>query len=290
VRILNWLEKRSLVSVLTFAIVLIAIIGIVDYATGSDIDVDAFYLLPIVIAAWCGGRKVGWMVALLAACVSFAAEAIFRGNGHLKPFVYWNALVALGYFLPVMYLTTAIRIRLIFEEKSARADPLTGANNGRSFRELMELELARCRRKPQPLTLVFLDLDNFKEVNDRWGHERGDVVLCQAVAAMRSDLRPMDVVGRLGGDEFAILMPITDPDEARAAVPRLRTTLLEAMQREAMPVTFSIGVASFLAPPESVDSALRLADALMYSVKQRGKNEIEYATFRKTAEQVSATP
>jgi diguanylate cyclase (GGDEF)-like protein len=290
VRILSWIEKRSLLSVLTFAVVLTAAIGIVDYATGSDVDVDAFYLVPIVITAWCGGRKLGWLIVLLAAGVSFAAEAIFRGDRGLKPFVYWNALVALGYFLPVMYLATAIRIRLILEEKSARTDPLTGANNGRYFRELMELELARCRRNPQSLTLVFLDLDNFKEVNDRWGHERGDVVLCQAAAAMRSDLRPMDVVGRLGGDEFAILMPITDSEQARAAVPRLRTTLLEAMQREAMPVTFSIGVASFVAPPESVESALRLADALMYSVKQRGKNEIEYSTFRKAVEQVSATP
>jgi diguanylate cyclase (GGDEF)-like protein len=286
VSILTWIEKRSRLFVVVFAVVLMVIIGIVDYSTGSDVDVDAFYLLPIVIAAWCKGRKAAWLVVLLSMCVSFVAETTFRADGRLKPFVYWNALLNLGYFLPVMYLTSALRERLIREEQSARTDSLTGAHNSRSFQEIMNLEMLRCKRNHEPLTVVFMDVDNFKQVNDRWGHERGDGLLCQVVAVMRVNLRPTDTLGRLGGDEFAVLMAMTDADQARAVLPRLRDTLLATMQEEAMPVTFSFGVASFAALPESLDDALKEADQLMYRAKEGGKNQIVYATFGETREHV----
>jgi diguanylate cyclase (GGDEF)-like protein len=138
-------------------------------------------------------------------------------------------------------------------------------------------EITRARRYNRPLTLLYIDLDNFKQVNDAFGHETGDELLVEVAATIRCNVRATDLVARLGGDEFALLLTETNREAGLVVTNKLRETLLRAMQERNWPVTFSIGVVSFTVPPASVEEMVKQADEVMYSVKQRGKNSIAAA-------------
>ena len=160
------------------------------------------------------------------------------------------------------------------ERSAARVDFLTGILNRRGFYEIAGSESQRSRRYKRPLSLVYVDLDNFKGVNDSMGHDAGDELLIQVAAVIHSEVRGTDTVGRLGGDEFAVLLPETDQEQGRIVVDKVQKQLMEAMQEKQWPVTFSIGLISFNVPPESIDEMVREADRVMYSVKLKGKNSI----------------
>jgi len=164
------------------------------------------------------------------------------------------------------------------EREIARQDFLTGLLNRRAFQELMEFETKRMQRHERPITLCYIDLDNFKQVNDVMGHEAGDELLVFVAGVIKSAVRKSDVVARLGGDEFAILLPETDPEAAKACIGKLHATLVEAMRNDCWPlVTFSIGTVTFVNPPASSEEAVRRGDEAMYSVKRLGKNSMNFA-------------
>jgi diguanylate cyclase (GGDEF)-like protein len=127
--------------------------------------------------------------------------------------------------------------------------------------------------------LAYIDLDNFKIMNDQFGHSVGDQVLRTVVSSARKYLRKTDVVARLGGDEFALLMPETDQESARIALSKIQSGLLEEMRQSHWPITFSIGVLTCMATPQTTDALVSLADELMYSVKRNGKNAIKYSSY-----------
>ena len=126
-------------------------------------------------------------------------------------------------FGSVALLAAAQRDWLRRERAISRTDGLTGLLNGRGFYEAAAVELARSSRYRHPLTLAYVDLDDFKEINDRLGHARGDAVLVAVAHALRRACRSTDLVGRLGGDEFVVLFPETDRDAAEAALVKLRS-------------------------------------------------------------------
>jgi diguanylate cyclase (GGDEF)-like protein len=125
--------------------------------------------------------------------------------------------------------------------------------------------------------VAFVDVDNFKVINDKFGHTTGDRVLGIIAEAMQRHLRRTDIVGRVGGDEFAILLPEVNEEAAQVVIPKMHRRLLDEIWLNNWPVTFSIGVITFLEPPASVDHVLSMADRLMYTVKDKGKNDIHYA-------------
>src|ERR1019366_2344336 len=160
------------------------------------------------------------------------------------------------------------------ERNAARVDFLTGILNRRVFFEIAGSESQRSRRYKRPLSLVYVDLDNFKAVNDTMGHDAGDELLVEVAAVIHTEVRGTDTVGRLGGDEFAVLLPETDQEQGTVVVQKVQKQLLEAMQQKQWPVTFSIGLISFEVPPESIEEMVREADRVMYSVKLKGKNSV----------------
>ncbi len=147
----------------------------------------------------------------------------------------------------------------------ADSDPLTGLANRRRFREDLDAELARVVRHGGSLAVILLDLDDFKAVNDRHGHQTGDSVLRAAAEVLKAEARRSDRVARLGGDEFVVLLSEVDADQAQATARRLRERL-----RTATGVGASAGVATTSEPAEdSVDELIRRADAALYAEKRR---------------------
>lgn len=159
----------------------------------------------------------------------------------------------------------------------AITDPLTGLFNRRHFDELYERERERARRHGTPLTLVMVDLDFFKEVNDRYGHECGDIVLRDVAQFLRDGLRQPDLVGRLGGEEFVLLLPETDTEEARVMIERLRSRLAERVMvvaGESVSVTATFALAAVHPERDSLNDALRVVDLALYQGKDEGRNRL----------------
>jgi diguanylate cyclase (GGDEF)-like protein len=176
-----------------------------------------------------------------------------------------------------------LRLALENEAELARLDPLTRLANRRAFFELLEAERSRTIRYGRPLTLVYLDLDAFKQVNDSMGHAVGDELLKTVANTLRTSLRASDTVARVGGDEFSLLLPESGLGTAEVVLRKLQSRLLTAMHEQHWPVTFSMGAVTFLRLPESCDEMLHAADQLMYEVKTHGKNGIAVETYRPAA-------
>ncbi|MBU1363735.1 MAG: GGDEF domain-containing protein [Gammaproteobacteria bacterium] len=158
----------------------------------------------------------------------------------------------------------------------ARHDPLTDALNRKGLDEALEREVSSVRRKETPLSVSLLDIDNFKKLNDSFGHEAGDRALVHLADVARRNMRPCDTLARYGGEEFVVLMPDTTLEQGLEAMTRLQRELTKAIYlagKEKILITFSAGVAQ-LATDESGTEAIRRADQAMYLAKRAGKNRV----------------
>lgn len=166
-------------------------------------------------------------------------------------------------------------------ERQARTDSLTGAINRRHFMDLAEQEMVVSRRYRHPLSLLMLDIDCFKAVNDTYGHHAGDVALQTLVHVCRRALRDVDVLARLGGEEFGILLPETAIDRAVRVAERVRQAVAacEIPVDDQPPVRFtiSLGVATLCDVDADIDALLRRADRALYDAKQAGRNQVRVA-------------
>jgi len=263
---------------LIVATIVLAAVVTADYITTFELSLSAFYLLGILMVSW----NCGWRWGIAFAVISFMAqlELGFADNPYSEPFYLYvaiaNTLIA---YLLVVGLTVQLRNLYDRERSTARVDSLTGAVNYLGFQELLEREMARHRRQRQPFSIAYIDCDNFKEVNDRFGHSTGDRLLQSVAATSRSALRKTDIVARIGGDEFAMVLGATGQPVVMHIVEKMRRALDLAMQDQHWPVTFSIGVAVFDVIPETVDQVVSVSDRLMYEVKNSGKNGIAYRNF-----------
>lgn len=273
---LSLLRRVSNQTVLLGSVALTLVLGIVDWLTGPEYAFSIFYLLPIAAATWYINRRAGIFIALLSTGAWISADILSGTEYHSPVAPYWNAGVRSGFFLITLYLLDANRKKLRHTETLAFTDALTGAANRRYFLEIAQRDLATARRQATPITMAYIDIDDFKLVNDRQGHAEGDSLLCLVVATMQQHFRQNDVVARLGGDEFALYLPGMAPDVAARAVTRLQSTLLEATEKRGYPVTFSIGIITYLVTPPSVQMMLDEADKLMYRVKASGKNNFQH--------------
>ncbi len=176
--------------------------------------------------------------------------------------------------LKVSDLQNRLQEALAKEKELARVDPLTHVWNRRAFFEQAEIEISRAWRYSRPLCVAYLDIDNFKQVNDTLGHSTGDVLLVTLASTLRAELRASDLIARMGGDEFAVLLPEIDAASAELVLKKVQKSLLETVEQNGWNVTFSIGAASFAKPPGSLEAMIRVADEAMYAVKAHGKNDV----------------
>ena len=261
-------------------IIFIGLLGTIDALTGNEITFSLFYLAPIVLVTWAVNQNAGLLMSLLSAFTLLAAE-IAAGQTYSYSYIYvLNTLIRAVFYVIVVYLVAQLQASRKEEQRAARTDYVTGVINRRYFNELLQMEIDRIRRYPHPITVVYIDIDNFKLVNDLFGHQIGDEVLRCIADNLKVHLRSTDSIARLGGDEFAILLPSAHQSQAEAVVLKVQSHLREEMQRRNLPVTFSMGSVTCLVPPYSAEQLISMADQLMYEVKNSTKNNAQFITWR----------
>ena len=273
-RILSRLSHGFLVAL---AVAGVAIVGVLDYLTSYEVSVALFYLGPVAIAAWYVGRRAGVAIAVISA-LSWCIADLAAGAAYSHPAILvWNALIRVGGFVVTSVLLTALHDSYQNQRHMARTDALTGLYSRRAFMARLEHDLALAQRRSRPVTLAYVDLDDFKSVNDNHGHVTGDRVLQTTGRVLGSTLRQADTAARLGGDEFALVLPDTDASGAQQVIGNVARDLRAAFDAENLAVTCSIGVVTFARPGLTVEKALAAADTVMYDVKRRGKGSVAFS-------------
>lgn len=273
-KILQSFSSRSPVLTFLYCITLVLFLGWLDKITG-DYSLIVFYLIPVSLAAWFIGKQSGLLFCLLVTIVRVVIDEGFHSPlSKYTMLHYWNELIEFLFLIIMSLLFSALRNNLENEKELARRDPLTDTLNRRSFFDLAEHEINRAQRYNLPLTVAYIDLDNFKVVNDQLGHQVGDKLLLDVVSTIRSNIRGSDIMARFGGDEFVILLPDTPGDAALKFLTKIHENLDQAMASNDWPVSFSIGAVTYLKVPSAVDEVIHYADELMYTVKHGGKNNL----------------
>ena len=270
----RWLERQSDVAVQIWALAAIALVGYLQYLSGPDLVFSIFYVLPLLLL----GSKVGGRAAapscVIAAIVAGLGDFAFAPRREDMGILFWNGASRFGVFVMV----ASLRAGVDRQERLAATDPLTGVANGRTFDEAAARSIASFGAVGRPVTVCYLDLDDFKKINDSYGHSGGDAALRTMATALRASTREDDVVARLGGDEFALLLPATGSAGARRMLEDLKARVEKAAASLPSGVSFSVGAATFLVEPASVDEMIGAADAMMYAAKRAGKSTFQHVT------------
>ncbi|PQO43991.1 GGDEF domain-containing protein [Blastopirellula marina] len=260
------------------ACIFCVVIGLLDIVLGNEFPVSSLCLPFVVAICWVASLQTAIVLSLLCAVAWIIDDAFYLNSS--SPGVtmaeLWHTGVHASFFLVVVSVVWRLRCAYERERMFARIDSLTGLLNITAFNDTAEREAARCRRSNSPLTVAFIDCDNFKAVNDTLGHRTGDRLLKAIAKTLCLSVREMDAVGRLGGDEFALLLPEASQEQAEVIISRVRERLNEAMEAEKWPVTFSIGVAVYHQPELDADALLHGADKLMYDVKRSAKDGVAF--------------
>lgn len=299
-------EPRYLEAMTLFALTLLLTIWVFTYALDSaDVVLRPFLLLPLSLwAAVRFGVRGAASIGLLIAAIAIAAS--LHGMGPLVMATPARTSLLLQEFLAVQALSSLALATLLQEvrtthgalnrlnrelearvetrtlelqqavrhlEALASTDQLTGASNRRHFLDVARTEISRARRQGSPLSVVMLDIDFFKSINDRFGHEAGDKVLATLAATVRDTLRAGDIFARLGGEEFILMLPGQGLDDAFRMAERLRLLVAE-METPGCParITLSAGVAGLQHETDDVGTLLRGADQALYQAKHQGRN------------------
>ena len=261
-------------------LMLLAIVS-ADVQLGSRFGLLLFYLIPIAWVAWQAGQAPALVIAVFAALARFGIKIVEAINDHdIGPELIWSVSSELIFFLIFVGLLLTVHRQLEAERELARSDALTKLANARAFEAALVGERERLRRYGRVASVIYFDLDNFKTVNDRFGHAAGDELLITVGRVVTGGIRQVDVGARLGGDEFALLLPETGASGAEIVARRLAERIVATVQARGWPVTCSLGCVTFESAPESVELMIKIADAAMYRAKHGGKNRLEFEVWR----------
>jgi len=272
----NFLENTNARRRLLALVIATFILGIADYFSGPELSFSLFYTGPIMLAVWYGGHRHGLVITYLSTAVWLVVEIAMERDYSYSIILIWNTMVRLLFFLLIMELLLAVQDKVVTLANLASTDPLTNLANRRYFLEQLERECTRVKRYPEVFTIAYIDLDNFKYLNDTEGHLVGDELLQCVGEVLKSNLRESDIAARLGGDEFAIFFSAMKESTSKQVIEKLQASLLDAMNKHKWPITFSIGVVTYLEPLANIREMVRKADELMYQVKKSGKNSISH--------------
>lgn len=258
----------------------VCIIVFVDYVFGHYLPVemarylslDVFFCLPILqtahLAAIRSSRrsdpKIATFLAISIALVWSATEASIAWPDFPIIAFLWNTFTRSVIFTVI----GRILIKLWREREYSRRDVLTGLANRREMMERLASEQNRSKRSGKPYSLLFIDIDNFKAVNDLHGHQVGDEVLITLSEILIMSSRKADVAARLGGDEFVVLLAETDDPSCDIVISRIETSARQAFEKQSWPISISIGRTTHIGTTQEVDWVIEMADKNMYEAKR----------------------
>jgi diguanylate cyclase (GGDEF)-like protein len=276
-RAIRWLQRQGYESIVISAAVLVALVGVVDYLTLDRLDCTVGYAIPVVLVSFIFSGYYGVLFVVTSVLGSLWADTL-TSYASLTSATYLVSLISrLGLLLMLVGAFSALRRSQRQALALVRNDPLTGIANSATFYDIGDREVSRCHRHKHPLTLAVMDCDNFHEINDRFGRNTGDAILCLAARSIAGNVRSTDVAARLRDDIFVMLLPDTNDTAAVQVIERLQQRLYEAMRHEDWPVTCSVGAVTFFQPPATVDEIVHHAEALLQVAKRSGKNQIKHA-------------
>lgn len=271
VTLTEFMSKQPRKVLVSAGLLLLAVVAAADWFIGRTMlefpGFAAFYLIPISFFSWFLGRRIGTLTAILSGAIVLGLD-LDRKRSTLA---FWNTLVWVVLYFASAFIISQLTVLYQGERRLARVDSLTRIPNRRALFEFATRERARAERQHLPLSVAYIDVDRFKEINDLFGHSTGDKLLALVASVIERTLRPSDFVARMGGDEFAIFLPATQDSDASAVLNRVRHALDRAMGQRQWPVTFSIGLETFTGPWPAVDEMLSRADELMYAIKHDEK-------------------
>jgi diguanylate cyclase (GGDEF)-like protein len=261
---------------------MIAFISLVLCYTGrTGSPLLNLYLLVIIACAITLGKMMTMLeVVLIAACYLYMGYADY-GSNIIGPETFTTLMANFSPFLLVAYVTSLLaedvhrawaKITVL-----SQTDELTGLLNMRAFSSLLDKEITTAERYPQPFTLMMIDVDGLKKVNDRFGHAAGTRLLKAVATSIGDCVRTSDVLARYGGDEFVILMPHTRSEDARIAAERIRAAIHKAsfdVSDQRIDASASIGIASYPQGVETPGDVLEKADVALYRSKQSGRDRV----------------
>ncbi|MGD0806282.1 MAG: GGDEF domain-containing protein [Anaerolineales bacterium] len=259
------------------SILLVLSLGWIDLQMGTEVALTVFYLVPIVVATWFVNESAGVAVSLVGGVLAAYDTEVMSGLIY-RDFMIgaWATLSRLVFFLVTVWLVAELHRSMESIRKMAMTDSLTGVYNARAFFDFLQKEIERSRRYKRPISLIYLDLDNFKMINDTLGHQTGNSALAIVAGTLKNSVRLTDIVARFGGDEFAVLLPETEQEAARAIAERAQENMAREMNANHWPLTFSVGLSTCREELCTADELIQVADDLMYQVKRSGKNGILY--------------
>jgi diguanylate cyclase (GGDEF)-like protein len=275
------LDQLPRSTILALSLSLVLGTGLIEGRIAPGLSFLVFYLLPITLATWFMGLRLGLAIALLSSVVTVAAQILLQPNVQMPQIVSssWNAVALLAVGGIVADLLHRVKVTDAIGQELSRIDAATGAINRRFFLELLEAEFHRAERYKFALTLAYIDLTNFNQLNEQLGHQAGDELLYQFIEQLSQALRANDVVARLDGNEFALLLPQTNDIQAQQVFTRLHPQMKEVLEAESLHLEYSIGVATFLEMPDTFEELTAETEQLLKTIKTSGKNRLEYQIF-----------
>lgn len=237
-------------------------------------DCDGLELISMI-------RKLNDAIPIIAMSVNTDKETVVKalelGASDFihKPVVETELMARVNNVVQSTQLTAQLKKTNAQLHQAATTDPLTGAANRYQFYQLFSNEFTKVKRSAIPMSVLSVDLDHFKHINDTYGHAAGDAALCAFVELIRKLCRTTDIVGRFGGEEFVICCPEADAERAEMIAERIRKSMEEKVihfQHHEFKVTVSIGVTAIKEDDTEVDKILERADALLYKAKNSGRN------------------
>ena len=268
------LSKPSVYALAAFGVALIGGVDwLLDTSQHFDFLLSGLYLIPISFASWAGGPGIGFLFALLSLGTEMAISFTDLGARHANRngIIFILSIVEGAEMVGTSLLISWLRHYIDQVVELTIHDPLTGVLNISAFEKSVDNEIERMKRHESlaPMCVLFIDIDDFKKINDQHGHRMRDQVLQSVAHVLSASIRRVDSVGRLGGDEFAVLLPATTAESAMMIAHRIERATADVCS---VPVTLSIGVGCFPHAPANSDVALGLADKAMYTAKSNGKH------------------
>lgn len=277
-RLARWIETAPLRHLALVTAMLGAAVMAVDWALGPNISSSFFYVVPVGVVSWRGGRVPAFAGSAMAALAWLFID-VASHVGFAVMLSVWNSVVRFAFFATIGLLLVGLKRALSRYEELSHADPLTGLLNRRALDDLMDREFARAARTGTELTVVAVDLDDFKDINDTDGHAAGDDVLRRIALALQGSVRSTDLVARTGGDEFVLV--ITGGQAAA-------TTVLDRFHERRKEIrvgdrSVSCSIGAYATRTAEKAAALLEADRNLYRAKQAGKGRRVLTTERPVA-------